>query len=157
MRTLFALLLLLLTTEAEAQPIPVQPTGYGPPISLEAAQSIVKRAQEASAARGLRQAFAVVEPSGELVAFARMNDVSYGSIQAALQKARTSARYRVATSEREEQVQGGRLVILSNNEVLAIGGGVPIVEGGKIIGALGVSGASADDDVAIATAAVSRP
>jgi glc operon protein GlcG len=134
---------------------PAQPGGYGAPISLQNAQRIIARAMEASAARGFHQAFAVVEPSGELVAFARMDGISYGSILAAQQKARTSARYRVATSEREEQLQAGRLAILSNDEVMAIGGGVPIVEGGRVVGALGVSGASAADDDAIAVAAVS--
>jgi hypothetical protein len=75
-----------------------------------------------------------------------MNNVGYGSIRAAQLKARTSARYRVATAVREQQVQAGRLVILSNDEVLAIGGGVPIVRNGQVIGAVGVSGGSAEQD-----------
>jgi glc operon protein GlcG len=155
MKRLLPLLFAIIAPVPASAQAPVgQPNSYGAPISLHGAQTIISRAMEESAARGFRLAFAVVEPSGELVAFARMDGVSYGSIYAAQQKARTSARYRVATSEREDQLQGGRFVILSNDEVMAIGGGVPIIEGGRVIGALGVSGASAADDAAIAATAV---
>jgi len=122
------------------------PQDYGAPIALELAEEIIRAGIDLSKKLGLRQSFAIVEPSGELVAFARMNNVGYGSIRAAQLKARTSARYRVATAVREQQVQAGRLVILSNDEVLAIGGGVPIVRNGQVIGAVGVSGGSAEQD-----------
>ena len=62
---------------------PAPPLSYGAPIGLEAAQSLVDRAVEAGRARGFRLAIAVVEPSGELVAFGRMDDVQYGSINVA--------------------------------------------------------------------------
>ncbi len=87
----------------------------------------------------------------ELVAFARMDDVPYASIRLAQQKASTSARLRLTTAELEERVQkGGRTVLLSSDEVIAIGGGVPIVVDGRIIGALGVSGGTAAQDAAVA-------
>jgi len=84
----------------------------------------------------LAAAFAVVEPSGELVAFARMDDVPYASIKLAQQKARTAARLRVTTQDLEGRVLRGRSVCLSSGEVIAIGGGVPIVMDGKIVGAV---------------------
>ncbi|WEK42239.1 MAG: heme-binding protein [Candidatus Sphingomonas colombiensis] len=99
-------------------------------------------------------AFAIVEPSGELVAFARMDDAPYASIRLAQQKARTAARLRVATATLEERVRAGRSVLLSADEVIAIGGGVPIVANGRVIGAIGVSGGSADQDAGIAEAAI---
>lgn len=133
------------------------PSGYGPPISAREALEIIDRGMQQSARQNLTMAFAVVEPSGELVAFARMDDAPYASIQLAQQKARTSARLRMATAELEERVLGGRTVLLSSDEVLAIGGGVPIVRNGRVIGALGVSGGSAAQDAALATAIVAGP
>jgi len=139
-------------TGALAQPAP--PSGYGPPIAAREALALIERGMAQSAAQGLKMAFAIVEPSGELVAFARMDDAPYASTQIAQQKARTAARLRVATADLEERVQGGRVALLSSDEVIAIGGGVPIVVDGRVIGAIGVSGATAAQDAAIATAAI---
>ena len=72
----------------------------------------------------------------------------------AQQKARTSARFRMTTAQFEERVQTGRAVLMSSDEVIAIGGGVPIVEEGRVIGALGVSGGTAAQDAAIGEAAI---
>jgi glc operon protein GlcG len=142
---------------ANAQAPLAAPARYGPPIAAEQALSIIERGMRISAERGLRMAFAVVEPSGELVAFARMDDVPYASTRLAQQKARTSARLRVTTMHLEERVLRGRWVLLSSDEVIAIGGGVPIVAGGRVVGALGVSGGTAAEDALIAAAAVVDP
>ena len=83
-----------------------------------------------------------------------MDGVPYASIRLAQQKARTAARLRFATAVLEERVLSGRTVLLSSDEVLAIGGGVPIVVNGRIVGALGVSGGTAAEDAAVANAAV---
>jgi uncharacterized protein GlcG (DUF336 family) len=99
-------------------------------------------------------AVAVVEPSGELVAFARMDDTQYGSIQIAQRKARAAARFRLATSVLEERVQSGRIVSLANDDAFPISGGVPIVVDGRIVGAIGVSGAASSEDAAVAMAAL---
>lgn len=72
----------------------------------------------------------------------------------AQQKASTSARLRLTTAELEERVQGGRVALLSSDEVIAIGGRVPIVVDSQIVGALGVSGGTAAQDAAIAEATV---
>ncbi|HTN41530.1 MAG TPA: heme-binding protein [Asticcacaulis sp.] len=126
------------------------PTRYGPPITVNAALALIKRGMEAGSAQGLNMAFAVVEPSGELVAFARMEDVPYASTELAQQKARSSARLRLATSDLETRVQNGRTVLLSSDEVLAVGGGVPIVVDGRVVGALGVSGGTSSQDAEMA-------
>ncbi len=130
------------------------PVGYGAPITLADAMELIEKGVKLAEARKLKMAFAVVEPSGELVAFARMDDVVYASAHLAQQKARAAARFRLPTSEFENRVMGGRTVLLSSEEVIAIGGGVPIVADDRVLGALGVSGGSAADDVAIANAAV---
>jgi glc operon protein GlcG len=138
------------TAPAPAAPAP----SYGAPIGLEAAQTLIDRAIEAAAARNFRMAVAIVEPSGELVAFARMDDTQYGSIYVAQRKATTAARYRGPTSAMEERTLAGRTVTLANDDSLPIAGGIPIVVNGRIVGAIGVSGASAAQDDEVARAAL---
>lgn len=132
------------------------PLSYGAPISLAAAETLIDRAVVAARASGHRMAIAVVEPSGELVAFARMDDTQYGSIRVAQRKAWTAARYRLATATMEERTLAGRIVTLANDDSLPIAGGIPIVVDGHIVGAIGVSGASATEDTAVATAALAE-
>ncbi|HWU95322.1 MAG TPA: heme-binding protein [Sphingomonas sp.] len=145
---------LLTATPAIPQTSNAKPAGYGAPIAVDEALRLIRKGMAESAAKELKMAFAVVEPSGELVAFARMDDVPYASIRLAQQKARTSARLRMATASLEERVLGGRSVLLSSDEVLAIGGGVPIIANGRVVGALGVSGGTAAEDAAIAAASL---
>ncbi len=147
------LALVTTTTATQAQ----TPPAYGEPIRLELAQALIARAVEAAAARNFRMAVAVVEPSGELVAFVRMDDTQYGSIYVAQKKATTAARYRTATSVMEERTLAGRTVTLANDDSLPIAGGVPNVVDGKIVGAIGVSGAAAAEDNQIALAALANP
>lgn len=141
-------------TPDPAAPIP---QAYGAPISLDDAQAIIRAGIAMGEAEGLRLSIAVVEPSGELVAFARMDGTTYGSIYVAPEKARTAARYRVTTAGREQQLLAGRTPILSNNEVMAIGGGVPIIRAGRVVGAVGISGATAEQDARIAAAIAVQP
>lgn len=144
--------LTMLSTTASAQSTPPIPSAYGEPISVEQAQRIVQRGLDEGASRGLPLAIAVVEPSGELVAFARMDGVPYGSIPLAQAKARTSARFRTTTASREEQVQNGRLALLTADDFVAIGGGEPIVVDGRVIGAVGISGGTSAEDAVVAAA-----
>jgi len=138
----------------QTTPAPAPALPYGAPIDLAHAQALIERAIAAAKARGFRMAVAVVEPSGELVAFARMDDTQYGSIYVAQRKAETAARYRGATAAMEQRTLGGRTVTLANADQLPIAGGIPIVAGGRIIGAVGVSGAAAAEDDEIAQAAL---
>lgn len=149
-RSLF-LVAVLIAMPAAAQRAPAQ---YGEPIAVREALQIIERGMQQSVQQDLAAAFAVVEPSGELVAFARMDGAPYASIQIAQQKARTAARLRLSTAELEARVLGGRTVLLSSDEVLAIGGGVPIIRDGRVVGALGVSGGASAQDAAIAAAVV---
>ncbi len=139
-------------TTAPAAAAPAPP--YGAPIGLETAQALIDRATAAAAARGFRMAFAIVEPSGALVAFGRMDDTQYGSIAVAQAKARSAALYRTATSVSEERLTGGRMALLALDGMVPVAGGVPIVVDGRIIGAIGVSGASSAQDDEIARAAI---
>lgn len=144
----------VLAQTAPAAPAAPAPA-YGAPVPLETAQRLIAAAFDHARASGWRVAVAVVEPTGELVAFARLDDTQYGSIEAAQRKAATSARYRAATADREQSVQSGRIVILGNPDVFPIAGGRPIVIDGRIVGAIGVSGVTSaqDDEVALAALA----
>ena len=143
---------------APAAPPAAAPPAYGPPIGLETAQALIDRAMEVGRARGFRLAVAVVEPSGELVAFGRMDDVQYGSIDVAQAKARSSARFRTASAAAEERLASGRIALLAIDGIVPVAGGVPIVVDGRVVGAIGVSGASSaqDDEVARAAIAAAR-
>lgn len=135
-----------------AAPAPAPP--YGAPIGVDAAQTLIDRAFAAAREGRFRMAVAIVEPNGELVAFARMDDTQYGSILVAQRKARTAARYRIATSVMEERTLAGRIVSLANDDALPIAGGIPILQDGRVIGAIGVSGATSAEDAAVAAAAL---
>jgi glc operon protein GlcG len=156
---LIAAALLALPFPAWAQtaaPAPAPAPAYGAPITLERAQALIERAIAAADKRGFHMAVAIVEPSGELVAFARMDDTQYGSIYVAQRKAETAARYRNTTAAMEARTLAGRTVTLANADTLPIAGGIPIVVDGKIVGAIGVSGAAAAEDDEIARAALER-
>jgi glc operon protein GlcG len=157
MKMVRAILFLCAMVVAMPSAAQTAPSEYGTPISAREALDLINRGMERSAEHNLTMAFAVVEPSGELVAFARMDNAPYASIQLAQQKARTSARLRIATAELEARVLAGRTVLLSSDEVLAIGGGVPIVRNGRVIGALGVSGGTAAQDAEMAIAILAGP
>ncbi len=139
-------------TPAPAAATPAPP--YGAPIGLEAAQALIERAVEAARARGFRMAIAVVEPSGTLVAFGRMDDVQYGSIAVSQAKARSAALFRTATAVSEERLTGGRMALLAIEGMIPVAGGVPIVVEGRVVGAIGVSGASSAQDDEVARAAI---
>lgn len=130
------------------------PAPYGAPISLEQAKTIVAAAERSARARNFTMAFAVVEPSGELVLFQKMDGTQYGSDVVAREKARTAARFKRSTKAFSDSVAGGRTVVLSLPDVIAIEGGTPIIMNGKIVGAIGVSGGTSEQDGEVAAAAL---
>jgi len=128
-------------------------------VSLEAAKGMLSAAEAHARANGWRVAIAVVDLSGDLIAFHRMDDVQHASIELALGKARTAARFRRPTKALAEAAASGRVGFLGANGVVPLDGGVPITVGGKVIGAVGVSGMTGEQDaqVAQAGAAALRP
>jgi uncharacterized protein GlcG (DUF336 family) len=95
---------------------------------------------------------AVVEPSGDLVFFLRMDGAPYSAAQLAQQKAWTAARYRRPTKLFFDGVEGGHSFFLTFPGISATPGGIPIVVDGKLIGAIGVSGGNGDQDVIVSGA-----
>ena len=132
------------------------PPPYGETINIEAA----KKAAAAAAAEAKKNNWAmcitVVAPSGDLVYFERMDNCQYASIVISQHKARAAATFRRPTKTFEDRVsQGGAgLAALTLDGIIASDGGVPIVMGGKIVGAIGVSGATGAQDGQCAKAGV---
>src|SRR5205085_951494 len=145
---------LLAAAVASAAPAQQAPTPYGPPVALEQARQIVARARKAAGERHFNMAFAVVEPSGALVLFEKMDGTQYGSVVVAQEKARTAAMFKRPSKAFSDGVAAGRTAILSLPGVVAIEGGVPIVLEGRIVGALGVSGGTSEQDGEVAAAAL---
>lgn len=150
----FALLCLTAAASAQVQPpaVPQQQPAYGAPVSLAAARRIADAAEAAARARGFSMAFAIVDPAGALVLFHKMDGTQNGSVEVAIQKARTSALFRRPTRAFSDSVAAGRTAVLSLPNVVAIEGGVPIMVGGRVAGAIGVSGGSSEQDGEIAAA-----
>ena len=123
---------------------------FGTPISYEKAQGVIQAAIAEANKRGWPEDFAVVDPNGDLIAFARMDGAQLASIAIAQHKARTAARYRRPTVVFENAVQKfGFNYILTLDDVIASRGGIPLVDGGKIIGAVGCSGGTGSQDEAL--------
>jgi glc operon protein GlcG len=129
---------------------------FGTPISLERAQGLVQAAIAEAKKRNWAMNVAVVDPNGDLLAFGRMDGAQLASISIAQHKARTAARFRRPTVALENAVQKfGFNYILTLDDVIATRGGIPLVEGGKLIGAIGCSGGTGSQDEATCMAAAS--
>jgi glc operon protein GlcG len=100
------------------------------------------------APRNWKLAIAVVDPNGDLVYFYKMDNTQIGSTQVAVGKARTSARFRRATQVFFDQMQQptGAYVPTLDPTLIASPGGIPLVENGRLIGAIGCSGATGAQD-----------
>jgi uncharacterized protein GlcG (DUF336 family) len=131
---------------------PQLPNPYGPAIAPSAALRVAEAAVARAAARGWNVAVAVVDPAGDLVAFLRTDHVQRGSIEIAIEKARTSARFKRPTRAFEERL-ATQPSILRLPGVLPVEGGLPLLEGGLVVGAVGVSGALPVEDGECADAA----
>ena len=127
---------------------------FGTPITMEKAQAVIAAAVAEANKRGWPEDFAVVDTHGDLVAFARMDGAQLASIAIAQHKARTAARYRRPTIAFETGVQKfGFNYLLTLDDVIASRGGIPLVQDGKIIGAVGCSGGTGSQDQVLCEAA----
>lgn len=124
----------------------------GPPITLERAQEVINAVVAECKKHNWKMNAAVVDPEGELVAFARMDDSQIASIKIAQHKARTAALYRRETKLFEAGVQAGVNYLMTLDDVIASRGGIPLVEHGHMIGAVGASGGTGSQDEACAKA-----
>lgn len=120
---------------------------YGAPISLDRAEAAVNAAVAEAKKHDWKMNVAVVDAGANLVAFARMDGAQLASIQVSEHKARAAATYRRETKSYENAVQLSNLTyVLTLDGVIASRGGIPLIEGGKLIGAIGCSGGTGSQD-----------
>lgn len=121
---------------------------YGAPISLDRAESLIAAAVAESKKRNWKMNVAVVDSGGNLVAFQRMDGAQLASIAIAEHKARAAAKFRRETRLLENAIQTYNYVA-TLDDVIASRGGIPLIEGGKLIGAIGCSGGAGSQDEAV--------
>ena len=127
-------------------------TPYGPPISADKAQAAIAAAAAEAKKRGWAMDIAVVAGSGYLIAFLRMDNAQIASIAIAQHKARAAAKYRRPTKVFEQGVQSGLNYLLTLDDIIASRGGIPLIEDGRLIGAIGCSGGTGSQDEAVCQA-----
>src|SRR3954468_4789596 len=119
---------------------------YGAPVSLDRAQAAINAAVAESKKRGWKMNVAVVDSGANLVAFARMDGAQLASIDIANHKARAAAKFRRETKLFESGIQSGLNYQITLDDVIGSRGGIPIVQGGSLIGAIGCSGGTGSQD-----------
>lgn len=144
-----SLVLLFFSGTALAQQMP---NPYGPNINLATAKKVAAAAAAEAVNMKIRVVIAIVDTGGNLLYLERFDVVQYGSIDVAIHKAKCSVAYKRPTKAFEDLIGGGKTAYLTLDGISAIEGGVPIIEDGKIIGAIGVSGGTAAQDGQVAKA-----
>jgi glc operon protein GlcG len=149
---------------AEAQPTETNPLDlvpneipfdvpYGLPISLDRAQAVIHAAVTEAKNRNWKMNIAVADSGGNLVAFQRMDGAMLASIQIAEHKARAAATFRRPTKVFEDGIQlMGLNYLLAFDGVIASRGGIPLVDEGRLIGAIGCSGGTDSQDEIVSEA-----
>ena len=145
MRRIFlAAAISLVATSAFAQ----LPNPYGTSINLENARKLVALSVAEAAKNNFKMAIAVVDISGDLVYFEKMDGTQVGSVAVAQDKARSAARFKRPTKVFQDGLAGGGvgLRLLALQGAVPIEGGLPIIMDGKIVGAIGASGGTSEQD-----------
>ena len=139
---------LVLYAGAQAQ-LPVRKV-----LTLDAAKKIAAVAQGEAEKLGSTVVIAIVDEGGHLILLERLDDTQVASVEVGIGKARTAAIFRRPSKVFEDQIKNGRIAALALAGATPLQGGVPIYFEGKVIGAIGVSGNTPqeDEDIAIAGA-----
>jgi len=119
-------------------------------LTLHAAKAIAEAAEAEAQRRGATVVIVVVDDGGHLLVLHRLDDTQVASVEVGIAKARTAAIFRRPSKVFEDQVKNGRVAALGLPGAAPLQGGVPIVHRGKVIGAIGVSGNTPQEDEDIA-------
>ena len=134
-----------------------QTMSYGPNITVETAKKLAAPAIAEARKNNWNMAVAIVDTAGDLVYFEKMDDTQAGSVQIAQSKARSAARFKRPTKAFQDALAAGGegLRLLALEGAVPVEGGVPLVSGGKIVGAIGASGGTSEQDGVVAQAGAS--
>jgi uncharacterized protein GlcG (DUF336 family) len=129
-------------------------TPYGNSIPLESAKRVLAAAEKEAEKQGWPMVIAIVDTAGLLVTLSRHDQAQKGSIEVAIEKAKTAALFRRSTKVFQDSVAGGGAGIrmLGLPGATPVEGGLPILKDNQVIGGIGVSGMASDQDAAVATA-----
>jgi glc operon protein GlcG len=144
----------LIAMPADAQ-TPAPPPAYGTPIGLEQAKKIMAGAEAEAKKNNWPVVIAILDAGGQLVMLQRLDNAQWGSIDIAKEKARSAVALRRPTKVFQDLIaQGGANLRLLTIGYSVLEGGIPIVVDGKIVGAVGVSGVTSQQDAQIAQAGI---
>lgn len=131
------------------------PPQYGAPLTLDAAKKAMAAAEAEANKNNWAVAIAIIDTTGSLVLFQKHDNTQIASVDIAIGKAKTALNFRRPSKALADILAAGGagLRILALPGVLPLEGGVLIIDSGKIIGAVGVTGAMADQDAQVANAA----
>jgi glc operon protein GlcG len=153
-RVVKILVVLIVVLGALGSAVAQMPNPYGPAISLENAKKAAASALAEAAKNNWRVAVAIVDPSGNLVYYEKMDNTQPGSANVAIDKARSATLFKRPTKALQDTLaaggEGWRLLRVQG--VVPAEGGIPLVMDGKIVGAIGVSGATSAQDAQCAKA-----
>lgn len=139
---------------AMASSVAQMPNPYGLPVSLENAKKVAAPALAEAAKNNWTVAVAIVDPGGYLVYYEKMDNTQLGSANVAIDKARSAALFKRPTKAFQDALAAGgdAVRILRLQGAVPVEGGIPLVLDGKIVGAIGVSGATSAQDAQCAKA-----
>ena len=142
-----------LPVSAQHPPAPPPTTPYGSPIGIEAAKKVMAAAEAEAVKNNWPMAIVILDSTGHVVMLHKLDNTQYGSIQVAEGKAQTAVDFRRPSKVFEDAVAGGGVGLrLLSLGVSTLEGGIPIAVDGKIVGAIGVSGALSAQDAQVAKA-----
>ena|SRR2546430_476006 len=145
-----AIILVTALTALAQQP----PPPYGAPMSLDAAKKAMAAAEAEAKKNNWPVAIAILDTTGSLVMLQKLDNTQTGSVDIAINKARTALDFRRPSKALQDVVAGGGagLRLLSARNMLTLEGGVPVIVDGKVVGAVGVSGVTSEQDAQVAMA-----
>jgi uncharacterized protein GlcG (DUF336 family) len=121
-------------------------------LTLDGAKKVAAAAEAEARKNNWNVVIAVVDDGGNLLYLQRIDGTQTGSIEVAIQKARTAQAFKRPTKVFEDAIAGGRNALIALHGALPLEGGVPIMAGGQMVGAIGVSGVKSTEDGQIAKA-----
>jgi len=160
LKVLLPLSLALIAAGPPQQKAPAAASAYltpiGPSITLDTARKVAAAASAEMRKNGWFMAIAIVDPAGTLVYYEKADNTQIGSANVSIGKARSAALYKRPTKAFEDAIAGGGkgVRVLGLEGAVPLEGGLPLIDGGRLVGAIGVSGDLSEHDSQCAAAGV---